>query len=47
MSSWRSAGVMKDRDKFIFLPVPYYGARVSVVVKALYYKPEGRGFEAR
>jgi hypothetical protein len=24
-----------------------YGTRDSVVVEALYYKPEGRGFEAR
>jgi hypothetical protein len=25
----------------------WYGARVTIVVKALYYKPESRGFETR
>jgi hypothetical protein len=29
--------------RLLFVP----GARGSVVVKALYYKPEGRGFDTR
>jgi hypothetical protein len=29
------------------LPAVGRGARVCVVVKALYFKPEGRGFETR
>jgi hypothetical protein len=31
----------------LYCSVVYYGARGSVVVKALCYKPEGRGFDSR
>jgi hypothetical protein len=38
---------MFRRGLFIYLLIVYLGARGSVVVKALCYKPEGRGFDTR
>jgi hypothetical protein len=36
-----------DINYFYYLHVKNSGARGSIVVKALCYKPEGRGFETR
>ena len=33
--------------KYIYIPYIYMGARSGVVVKALRYKPAGRGFDSR
>jgi hypothetical protein len=38
---------IKGRNVFLAKLPDYIGARGSVVVKALCYKPEGRGFETR
>jgi hypothetical protein len=36
-----------DNDSNSLMSLTVVGARCSVVVKALCYKPEGRGFETR
>jgi hypothetical protein len=36
-----------DAKVFFYLLQKIYGVRGSVVVKALCYKPEGRGFDSR
>jgi hypothetical protein len=44
----REAAVSHRNEPRIFgFYTPSHGARGSVVVKALCYKPEGRGFETR
>jgi hypothetical protein len=51
-SSGRSVGVVRSRIHatefvFVFVFFRHMGARGSVVVEALCYNPEGRGFETR
>jgi hypothetical protein len=42
-SSWSGSYTIYSRDNLIFI----VGARGSLVVKALGYKPDGHGFETR
>jgi hypothetical protein len=42
-----SLHILIDSHLFICSIITVMGARGSVVVKALCYKPEGRGFDAR
>ena len=44
---WATPGLLRDCFAFTYTYIIKWGARCGVVVKALRYKPGGRGFDSR
>jgi hypothetical protein len=47
VTEYGGSSFFQNGSKYLSDYIPSQGARGSIVVKALCYKPEGRGFETR